>query len=755
MIKFYKNSSYLLTWVLVLSILLGIGSSTVRAAEEEEETQENVSVQYIDNIEPFEKGALASRDLEEGDELKASSETHELYFNEKTLAIKVKDKQDGYVWSSAVPSDKVEHLSGVWKTFMSSPVVVNYKDLDRPSTTNTDYPKLKEVQNTEQGFILRLNFPKVDLELEAEFYLEEDKIHAKVSDESIHYEKQNDRQFEMSSIYLMPFWGAVDDTETEGYLFIPDGPGALIRYDDEKPYRSPFQSRVYGRDEGQSRIGITLRDIPSVNPENIHMPVYGMSHGHKQHATFVNIENGAEFADIFASPAGVRINFFWANAIFHYIETYFQPTGKAGKTFPYIYKTANPVNPHVSFHMLRDEEADYVGMAKRYREVLQEQDNMPKDKALLAKDKDFPLMINALMSEEERALFFTKLRAMTSIDNLIDWLPELYDLAGNGLVYSLHGAQKGGISGHLLGDLGINRKVGGQAKFNALRDLANEHQIALLLNTDLAVGNEKQMFKGDMVYNVDRDTAWRFTENPIYDKEYFVNMKGQSNLSEKLLNDKQLGEGVGLDLSSVGFTLLSDYTDGMLTDRRTVRENVQAGIETLAAEHPVYMDSPHQYFWQASDAIYNVPSKHSQYIFETDTVPFMQIVLSGSLPMFSQYQNFSTQEPRTILSFIDYNLYPSFLVTEKPSSELMDSNTQNIYFSEFASLKTDITEAYKLLKEILDPVRGVEIESREIPKVNVSITHYANGMAVITNYSNVPFEYEGETIEALSAKLVQ
>ncbi len=731
------------------------GQIEEQETHDDDETPLEAIPQYISTIEPFEKGELASRDLVAGDRMVAESDTHELYFNEETLAIKARSKVDDYTWSSAVPLDDLEHLSDVWKTFMTSPIVVDYKDLNRASTTTRDYPELMEVRERENGIVLRLYFPEVNFELDAEFYLEDDRVHVNVPDESHHYRDGADRQFEMSAIYIMPFWGAVQDLETEGYLFIPDGPGALIRYGEEKPFRSPFQERIYGRDEGISRIGITLRAIPEIPTQNIHMPVYGMSHGHKQQATFVNIENGAEFADIYSSPAGVRIDYFWTSAVFNYIETYFQSTGQAGKTFPYIYKTANPVNPHVSFHLLREEDADYAGMAKRYRDILEEQDRLPQGSALLEEDRDFPLMISAFMAEEEAALFFTRLKAVTNVDDLIEWAPELQELSGNGLIYSLHGAQGGGVSGHSLGNLGINRKVGGQGSFNELKDLARENDFGLLLNTDLAVGNESQIFQGDRVYNVDRDTSWRYTQNPIYDREFFVDSQGQTRITDRMLNSNQIGEDVGLDLSSVGFTLLSDYENGDLTDRRTVRESVQANIERLSESSPVFIDASHDYLWHLADAIYNVPTQHSQFVFETDVVPFMQIVLSGSVPMFSPYQNFSTQEARTILSLIDYNLYPSFLVTKESSSELMDSNTQNIYFSEFESLKPDIQETYLTLKEVLDPVRGVRIESREIPEVNVSVTTYENGMQIVTNYSTRVIEYNGVTVDPLSAELIQ
>lgn len=753
-----KNLIRLIAFILVFTLLSGqakIRAEDGQEGENQTQQEDTAKAQLINKIMPFEKGDLANRSLEAGDRMIGESKTHQLYFNEETLAIKAQDKQSQYTWSSSVPQEKIEHLSSVWQTFMQSPIVVDYKDLNRASTTNRDYPELESVEVIDNGIQMRLYFPTLKMHLEVQVYLEEDQVHVKVDDESFSYEDGEDRVFELSSIYIMPFWGAVDDEETSGYIFIPDGPGALMRYGKEKPFRSPFQKRVYGRDEGMSRIGIiTLLAIPQVGTENIHMPVYGMSHGHQQQASLAYIENGAEFADIFASPAGVKVNFFWTTSIFHYIETYFQPTGKAGKTFPYIYKTPNPVNPHVSFHLLKDKEADYVGMAKRYREVLEDQGQLGNVSSMLADDKDFPLMIHALMAEEERALFFNRNKKMTDIEFLSEQLEDLNALAGNGLVYSLHGAQRKGLSGHPLGKLGISGLVGGKKAFEDLKSQAADKGVRVLLNTDLAVGNEPQIQKGDMLYNVDRGVGWRYTQNPIYDKEYFLDVDAQKRMMENLQEDKYLGDNVGLDLSSIGYTLFSDYQDGILTDRAYVRSEIQKGMEALSENQTVYLDQAHQYLWNAADAIYNVTTMNSQYVYETDTVPFLQIVLSGTTPLFSTYQNFGTQEDDSLLKLIDYNLYPSFLITEKPSSELMDSNTQNVYFSEYEALKPDIKEAYETMKSLLDPVRGEKIIAREIPQEDITVTEYENKMKIITNYTDEDFVYEGTTIEAKTAKLL-
>ena len=69
----------------------------------------------------------------------------------------------------------------------------------------------------------------------------------------------------------------------------------------------------------------------------------------------------------------------------------------------------------------------------------------------------------------------------------------------------------------------------------------------------------------------------------------------------------------------------------------------------------------------------------SQYLIQTDTVPFLQIVLSGSMEVYATYANFSFYTETDILRMIDYNVYPSFILTHDPSYELISTNSSNFY----------------------------------------------------------------------------
>lgn len=712
-------------------------------------------VQQIHGVEPLLEGELASRDLIEGDELYQETDTHALYFNEETLAVKVLVKVDDYVWSSSLPPELMSGFSSVWRSFAQSPFVIDYMDPKRPSTLNRDFPTFHAITTSENGYDLELYYPRVKVYLTAHITLVEDKLDVQIIDDEIIYEDGEDRINDIARIYMMPFWGAVEALETDGYIFLPDGSGALMRFGEARPYRSPYEERIYGRDEGISRRGLVLTRFPQVDAENIKMPVYGISHGHQQQASFMQILSGAPYAHIYASPAGVRINHFWTASIFNYIETFFQNSGRAGKGYPLVYRDPNPVNPHVRFHLLSDEDADYVGMAKRYQEELVETGVISDESNNIMDSEEFPLLINAFMADQEESFLFTRLKAMTKFSDILDWQEYLFDLAGEGLTVSLRGAQPGGVSGHTLGSTKIASKLGGKKGLNELKDTAAEKGFGLLLNTDLGVGNEPQMGKNDMVYNIDRSISYRSSSGNLYDTEYFLNLPSQLAAINNLANDSIFDETLGLDIASMGDMLFSDHKRGEKTPRGYIANEQANALAAFKDDLEVYLENPNDYLWSSVDALYNVSNSHSMFVFESDTVPFLQIVLSGYKALFAPYMNFGSQDQSEVLRSIEYNLYPNYLVTELPSSELIDSNTNDIYYSEFDVLYPEIKSDYEFMRSILDPVRGETIVAREIPASNIAVVSYSNGMKVAVNYSTSTYDYEGHTIPAMNAILIE
>lgn len=285
-------------------------------------------------------------------------------------AIQITDKSNGFVWSSRPLTPRYEAMSRDWQLFAESLVVI---DFITPAGTQTremydperaDSPIYVAIEN---GFAVSLHFPRAEIRVRAEVTLTETGISVTIPDEGIEYFGNNI----ISRILVLPFLGAAYQDEVPGYIFLPDGSGALMRFAPARPFSNSWTGRIYGADRGvvhsppfALRTGLQMASVPM---PQVYLPVFGVVHGENAFAAI--IETGDIFCDIEASPAGDRINYFWVAPRFIYHELYWQPTG-GGRGFVTPTPTRNIVNARVDYHFLSDEDASYSGMANVYRQRL-------------------------------------------------------------------------------------------------------------------------------------------------------------------------------------------------------------------------------------------------------------------------------------------------------------------------------------------------------------------------------------------------
>jgi len=75
--------------------------------------------------------------------------------------------------------------------------------------------------------------------------------------------------------------------------------------------------------------------------------------------------------------------------------------------------------------------------------------------------------------------------------------------------------------------------------------------------------------------------------------------------------------------------------------------------------------SPNAYILDFTKAYFDMPITDSGYIYTTDVVPFLQIVLAGYVPYYGKALNFSSEIKMDLLRHIDYGVYPSYFLTQE------------------------------------------------------------------------------------------
>jgi hypothetical protein len=103
---------------------------------------------------------------------------------------------------------------------------------------------------------------------------------------------------------------------------------------------------------------------------------------------------------------------------------------------------------------------------------------------------------------------------------------------------------------------------------------------------------------------------------------------------------------------------------------------------------------------------------------------------------------------------VDYNVYPSFLLTKESSAKLDDTALQYIYCSQYDNLEEAVNVYYNFVNESLKQVAGQSIENREIVSEGVSKVTYSNGKTIYVNYTNVDVTVDGIEVPKKGHKVI-
>jgi hypothetical protein len=123
-----------------------------------------------------------------------------------------------------------------------------------------------------------------------------------------------------SEVSLLPYFGC-GSTDEDGYLFVPDGSGALIAFNNGKTMVAPFSMKVYGYDTALNP------DILPSTDAKLSFPVWGIKKG--KAALLAAIEDGDGIARVDASVAGQKNSWNTVHAVFESVLT-----EMVGKTMP-------------------------------------------------------------------------------------------------------------------------------------------------------------------------------------------------------------------------------------------------------------------------------------------------------------------------------------------------------------------------------------------------------------------------------------
>jgi len=674
----------------------------------------------------------------------------QLFAESPNGAIRVVNKEDGYVYGSSFDAANVPipYFNTTWEGIVNSAAVIeyySYNDTNGAYIVNeesfyTSPLTTMDYRTIDDGYELAVFYGESSIGLTIRVYVEGIYLHVEVPAESI---TEGDA-FKLRSVKCFPFLGSVFGDSIPGYVFVPDGSGALIRYKPIDAVTEIYEFNYYGSDTGILRTG--------VDEAMLNFPVYGMIHGVRQHGFVQIIENGDAFATLVVSPAKNNLKYYYSYNKFVYRNTYRSPSSKAdaasGAGQQVIEAGRNSCDVAVVYAFLAGDDADYVGMANGYQDYL------------VGQNADFgrapavgvvPALIELIGAEPSPGFLFDEMRVMTSYAGAGRILSELATtIPALTVVYK--GWSDGGYS---AGGVDYDRReaaLGTQAELLELIETYNQGPNALLLFTDFLRVSDAGS------YSVYRDVSQRIdtslhTAFGIERTWYYLSPTRSVMYLDRAV-DTLLGWGATeLALGSIGYLLYSDYRDTAdAVDRAEAIALYRTALADGSMDFSVYRANA--YLLAYANRYLSVPTTSSGYAIYTDTVPFAAILLAGVMEAYGPYANFFANRTEETLRSIDYGLLPSFILTEASAYLLNDTELASLYSSSYDTWREAVGDIYGSVASALSTFYGSRVVSRRVPAPGIVMTSYDNGVTVYVNYTGSDYLAGLLTIPAQSFEAV-
>lgn len=686
-------------------------------------------------------------------DLVAENDALALYLYEPTLSLIIRDKKTGAIMESTV-QESDGTLNATWENFIKSGIGFDIlNDVNEERTDLISAGAQIDVTKNSDGFSAFVDLTKYQISFVLNVTLTDDGIEVEIPGDSI---VENQEKVTIGNIYVYPFLGYTYSAERDGYMFVPDGNGALIYLEDnDGRFTSPLTLKVWGDNAGVDEsyvLSLFWEEYQTVNDaEPVLAPVFGMVHTDSQMAVLGIIEEGAEDARIAAYPNGAITNYNWITPRFTLRRIYKQLMSKEGTSAVQLQEDKRAqCNIRLRYVFTGGEEADYAGMAVKYREYLLE------GQQLAAKEDDFRIRLDFLGTDRENGMVFKKPVVMTTTDNVRD----IYaDLKAEGVtdIFSIYkGWQDGGIWSMPISKYKADSRIGSTSDLTKLIEEAKAAGIELYLYQDALRANPDTVNTTfNVIKKLDESVYKENTYKEIYESFNFqTTAQAVKKLNESLASYQKKGID-SLALAGITDHLYSYSYNGKQYNRTETLQAFTGALGNASQNFRLAMEQPLSCYWNMTESIVGMPVNTSNYIFTDEEVPFLSIALKGVLPMYADYTNFEANKSEYFLELVETGIYPSFYLTWEDPVDLLYTNSSDLYTSRYGVYKNEIIDYYNQLKAVSDETKDAMIVDRVKTADNVAVVTYSNGVKVYVNYNEQSVTCDGIALEGMSYKVVR
>ncbi len=673
----------------------------------------------------------------------AENDKFRMIVDDRSAIFGIENKDTGYIWwSSPLEAAQDKTATSLLADELRSSNMLRYGvPLSRSGNnmlrSGSESDCKFTVSDIKDGIRVVYNYEKAGFKFPVEYTLEDDHLKASVKVSEIEESKSANIATEMT---VLGCFGAASDKE-EGYFVIPDGSGALVRFNNNRSTQTNiYQQRVYGND---------VTAVPQTKgavTEQIYLPVYGIVK--EDNALLAVAAKGDSNAYITANvskQSNSSYNICRFTFILRAMDSFYM-SGSSNERYTVFEKGAIKSDDiEMLYYPISKKGADYTDIAARYRQYLMEEQGVTKKCTADSSALYLGLYGGTMKKKNILGIPVDMKTSVTDYAQAADIIGELSGKSVEDMVISYSNWTNDGMKNKVDTDAEPSGKLGGKSGFRKLTDLIDKNGYAFY-----PVSDNRDFLSGNGYYSF-TDTAVRvsgaYSQIVSYDRAYGIPDGFRKNMSllspsyySKVFGDMadsySKADLDGVSLASLTTSLYGDYgkknisrakAEKMLTDSYSkIDDKLSGGILAEGAN---------AYALPYVSCITDVPNSSSRFDMFDEDIPFYQLVLHGLIPYSTRAVNGDPDPEKLMLMAAAAGSDLSFDMIYEETSLLKDTEFDWLYYADHRYWTDTAAKYYSLVEPVLRKVSDSFIEDYSVDG-DIITSEYENGTVIKVDMKN-------------------
>ncbi|MFW5985511.1 MAG: DUF5696 domain-containing protein, partial [Halanaerobiaceae bacterium] len=549
------------------------------------------------------------------------------------------------------------------------------------------------------------------------------------------------------------------DNQDEGYMFVPDGSGAIINLNNGKTDSPAYSQDIYGPDMSNRP-----REEMKKHQNLLHFPVFGLTT--QNQGWLAVVEKGAPVGRIEADIAGRTNSFNGVNASFNTIPQ--AQVSLSGHLEDYEQRYMNVYQSRLmkgdiqlKYFFLDEDEADYVGLAHTYQDYLLQKGYLEQ----LEPVEEIPFMLEVLGSiHRQEPVMGVPRRVVKSVSDYEQTkmiVEELQENEIDNIDLRYTGWFSGGTEHNFPGDFHLESVVGEKQELLELYEYLKEKDISFYPEIGFQYIYNDQMFDG---FKVRQDSSRFINRKAAYVNEYnLANYQEEPDEEQKFIlspgrlnyvRDNFLAGYTPLEINNLALKHIGQHLNSnfrrqpeQLIDRPQAQQKVVSHLQELKDSNlDLMLRGANDYTLPFSNKLTDMPLDITAHNIIDEGIPFMQIVLHGFYNYAGEPLNLADTD-REFLKVIETGVLPYYKWSYEPSVSLKQTPFDENYNLFYGDWLKKAQNNYEQINEIYKDLHHQPIVEHRKVENGVYVTGFEDGTRIVTNYNQYAVEYEGRKVE--------